>query len=1204
MQISGIDMKALELLAEEDPELAAKLALDYRKAMTVLARSDPSWFCQYVLRHEDTGAMIYQTPMHHEIHKTILASPRTLVWTYPGMGKALDVATPIPTPRGWRTMGELCVGEEVFSSSGQTCRITAKTPVLENREVFELVFDGGATIRADGDHLWLAVSRRDRQRHNAPHPVTTREMFSSVRADDDRANWRIHCNGPAQYPEQELPIHPYVLGAWLGDGTSGDRVLTFHKDDQEIFNRCRALEGGEPPFPIPGREHLQRGRIGPLAFKKKLKSLGVFGRKGSKFIPEVYLRGSEQQRRELLAGLLDTDGTVSSAGLVEFCSMQKCLAEGVVELAASLGFKPSLRPGNALLKGKVVGTRYRVTFTPHYPVFCLARKQKAHADALASLTKLGTSSLRYVVDVRRVETTPVVCISVDSPDHTFLCGREYIVTHNCEASGSPVLLADGSWKPVEELREWTKLLTWDGHSPELKEVTGRSTPNGKRRCHRIELSNGALLYLTEHHPLLREDFQWTQARFLRAGDKIYGIGRLSLSGSGDFSAEEAEILGYLLGGRVLGKDVILRKINRNKKWSARREDLLRRAGWQIREHGRLSLRVSNESADISPSEFLIAWAKVKRGWPVDLRSEVWSLPEDRIQRLLCGFMSMCFLFEDWHKPFGGTKGLGSDRAPSSLLHPCRATLDVLRRLFYRVSVVAELLEWEDAHRIWDSGGIWIDTKKRRRPIYQLRVDSQEVWRFWPTKETGNPDRPVYELLTIRKVTELPHLLDTWALEVQEAEHSYIEGGVLSHNTNQVAIGHALWRLGKDPNTTIGILCNSREMSAKIVSSMKKYIASSQELKDVFPHLMPGDTWGEFRFSVDRESFRKDPSVQALSLGGEFLGASLNGLILDDVDNYDTVLTQAARDATEQRVKSKALTRLRNPSDWAVAIGNVWHENDLMHRFAKSGMWKVLRYPILDPVTKESSDPLRFPVEWVENIRDTQGPLLFDRLYLLKARIDGEQRFRREWLDVALAKGRQECLFSEGLQKVPSGCRTITGVDIGVKKKATSDPTAITTILEIPGKDNASYQLLNLRKGRWDAKEIIDQITEEQRLFGSLVFVESNGAQDLLIQLMNMRGAGFQAQALDTGRNKHDPMFGVESLAGEMASGFWTIPSWDGTLEGAEPLVVEICEEMLAYLPQNHTGDMLMSLWIAREGARKSRNIGTKKIEFGRIRLRR
>lgn len=245
MQISGIDMKALELLAEEDPELAAKLALDYRKAMTVLARSDPSWFCQYVLRHEDTGAMIYQTPMHHEIHKTILASPRTLVWTYPGMGK-------------------------------------------------------------------------------------------------------------------------------------------------------------------------------------------------------------------------------------------------------------------------------------------------------------------------------------------------------CCASGSPVLLADGSWKPVEELREWTPLLTWDGHSPELKEVTGRSTPNGKRRCHRIELSNGALLYLTEHHPLLREDFQWTQARFLRAGDKIYGIGRLSLSGSGDFSVEEAEILGYLLGGRVLGKDVILRKINRSKKWSARREDLLCRAGWKIREHGRLS----------------------------------------------------------------------------------------------------------------------------------------------------------------------------------------------------------------------------------------------------------------------------------------------------------------------------------------------------------------------------------------------------------------------------------------------------------------------------------------------------------------------------------------------------------------------------------------------------------------------------------------
>ena len=87
-------------------------------------------------------------------------------------------------------------------------------------------------------------------------------------------------------------------------------------------------------------------------------------------------------------------------------------------------------------------------------------------------------------------------------------------------------------------------------------------------------------------------------------------------------------------------------------------------------------------------------------------------------------------------------------------------------------------------------------------------------------------------------------------------------------------------------------------------------------------------------------------------------------------------------------------------------------------------------------------------------------------------------------------------------------------------------------------------------------------------------------------------------------NKYDPMFGVEAIAAEMAMGRWWLPTWDGTREGCEEEIDELIEEMLAYQPNNHTGDLLMSLWIARDGARQSRQKIAGKVEFGRLNLRR
>jgi len=750
-----------------------------------------------------------------------------------------------------------------------------------------------------------------------------------------------------------------------------------------------------------------------------------------------------------------------------------------------------------------------------------------------------------------------------------------VAAMKCEARGTKILKSDGSWAEVQDLREWTKVKTLDTRTWKLIDVTARSAFNGHENCYKVELANGHAMYVTRNHPLFvetKDGLRWLRADEIVAGQRIMCIREFSIdehTSDEEIPPEAAEMIGYLLSGRTLvnTNSIVVRANNRNQHWNDRRADFCKKMGWSLKPYSKWSLRINPDASFTSPADYAKEVIEYRDGWPVDLHPSVWALSDDSIKRLLTAFWSAAFLraktaSHRYHGFLSGTVGLGNCRVPKHIEHNSRATLDLVRRLMLRVGVRAKLTESPNK-ATKDLGGICVN-KGTARKLYRLSVDPVDVSRYWPTSSIRHEALPAHYLEKVIKVERVRKPQETWAVAVKEDQHSYISGGVLSHNT---------------------------------------YIAESPELHDVFPDLKPGERWAANSFTVQRTTIRRDPSVTAIGLNGKFLGARFDGLVLDDVDSVDTVLTPEARDLTERVVRTKALSRL-SEDGWAIAIGNVWHEEDLMHRLAKTN-WKTLRLPVMDEAGN-SNDPENFPMERIYAIRDEdQGPLEFARLYLLQARADGEERFKMEWIEEALSKGRGRFLLSDGLPKVPAGCRTITGVDLGVKKKASADPTAIVTILEMPtGPKRVEYELLNIVTGRWNAQEIMTRVQEQQRLFASEVWVESNGAQDFLIQLMNMSGRSYKVNAFYTGRNKYDPMFGVESIAAELATGCWYFPSWEGTLDGAEPEVQKLCQEMHAYMPNQHSGDALMALWIAREGARTSRPNQSQAVEFGRIRLRR
>jgi hypothetical protein len=332
-----------------------------------------------------------------------------------GSGKALDVDTPIPTPSGWTRMGDLQDGDTVFDEHGEMCSVLSAHPVMLNRTCYEIRFSDGSSIVADEDHLWRVWSAS--QRHTKTHPevLSTKQIASTIYRD-----YGIEVAGSLKLADVPgLGIDPYVLGVWLGDGSSdGNRIGSVDEDVILELRRHYWITEQPRPNAVPARTiH----GIGP--------ALRAYNLYGNKHIPPVFLRASEDQRLALLQGLMDSDGTIDKRqGNCEFTQKKKRLAYDVLELVRSLGLKPTIRERTAMLRGKDCGLVYTVAFTPRdKKVFRLPRKAKYLKPCVSKVSPAGW---RYIKEVVPVPSRPVRCITVDSDSKLYLAGEAMVPTHN------------------------------------------------------------------------------------------------------------------------------------------------------------------------------------------------------------------------------------------------------------------------------------------------------------------------------------------------------------------------------------------------------------------------------------------------------------------------------------------------------------------------------------------------------------------------------------------------------------------------------------------------------------------------------------------------------------------------------------------------------------------------------------------------------
>jgi hypothetical protein len=365
----------------------------------------------------------------------IIDGDRAYIVDYKGL--ALD--TPLPTPSGWTTMGEVKVGDTLFDMDGKPCTVLGKSEV-KNVDCYRITFDDKSEVVCDHEHLWrlsdgsvkrvteVTWGQSAAQRLKVPCVDVAKPLFTKPR---------------------NLPVDPYVMGLWIADGTRNSSAVT--KPDEFVWEEIQRRG-----YPV-NMDSGQGGRCPtrtPKGLRSQLRKAGFIAEKR---IPDLYLRASETQRLDLLRGLMDGDGNANpTRKQCVYMTTDRVLAGQVAELLRSLGQRPSVATTDQYGFGLHVKA-YPVSFRPvNIQPFLLPRK----AELVDPAWGPGRSDRRRIDKIEKISSVPTQCISVDSPTRTFLCTEHMIPTHNTGKSA----------RYAEKGQLELMALAMFRHFPQLKEV--------------------------------------------------------------------------------------------------------------------------------------------------------------------------------------------------------------------------------------------------------------------------------------------------------------------------------------------------------------------------------------------------------------------------------------------------------------------------------------------------------------------------------------------------------------------------------------------------------------------------------------------------------------------------------------------------------------------------------------------------------------
>lgn len=373
----------------------------------------------------------YEVNWHHKVMAYYLDKfvkkeiKRLMLFAPPRHGKLCADDTPVFTPKGWVTHGDLKKDDEVFHPSGKIIKVLAKSK--KSQANMKVTFSDGSQVECHENHEW-AVYDRSLKRMRV---LETKELKTFSLFSQNRCKFQLPETKALEMPEATLSLPPYVLGAWLGDGTTGAARISYTPSDRAYIDKIVSLG-----YDVSSEyQHKTTGvmttnfagtpnRSGRMTLE--LQALGVFNKKG---IPDAYKYSSVAQRLELIAGLVDTDGHVEKkTGRVRIVTASKELSRDIWDVASSLGWRPYITEQKPSLSSSGIQGRkivYTVGFQPDRHIPTVLDRKKIYR--FAKRRKIGIVSVETVIDPKLGH-----CVQVDSPDGLYLVGKTLLPTHNSE----------------------------------------------------------------------------------------------------------------------------------------------------------------------------------------------------------------------------------------------------------------------------------------------------------------------------------------------------------------------------------------------------------------------------------------------------------------------------------------------------------------------------------------------------------------------------------------------------------------------------------------------------------------------------------------------------------------------------------------------------------------------------------------------------
>jgi hypothetical protein len=385
-----------------------------------------------------------------------------------GIGKAHSNDTVIDTPNGRKVWGDIKPGDYVFGANGKPVEVIACRR-YEKLPIYRVVFDDDSSVEVSSGHLWQVRGRQERRKGLECWRVVSTQYIleKGVKRKNGGAEarqWEIPIQGDVEYSRQDVPVPPYILGIWLGDGSANKAA--YSKPGEEIRERIKEL-GYEITQAPKGYSNYIKG------IKCGFDKLDVFRKKSpERFIPAQYKYNDVETRKELLCGLLDSDGEINPTHSIQYDTTSRRLADDIIWLVRSLGGKAQIQP--TAKKGWYYGEDrqrvegkdcWRVTMTlPFNPFRLKHRKERYKADIQHRY------KCRWIDRIEYVGEKPGQCITVNNPDGLYLT-NDFIVTHNsalvswiilwamathADTRGVVTANTDGQLKS----KTWVELATW------------------------------------------------------------------------------------------------------------------------------------------------------------------------------------------------------------------------------------------------------------------------------------------------------------------------------------------------------------------------------------------------------------------------------------------------------------------------------------------------------------------------------------------------------------------------------------------------------------------------------------------------------------------------------------------------------------------------------------------------------------------------